>query len=139
MPESRRGITDEPLYRREADNLPTYPDEQTTTAVLLTVGLLLLIITVLVQGTCGSAVVDVEHTRHRPQHYYLDINAATWPEWTLLPGIGETLARRIVASRQRNGLFRDPHELLRVKGIGPRTLENIRRYVQVPFLTPPLQ
>jgi competence protein ComEA len=46
----------------------------------------------------------------------------------LLPGIGETLARRIVASRETDGPFRNHTDVLRVQGIGPRTLERIRPY-----------
>jgi competence protein ComEA len=125
---------DEPSNRREADNLPTHPDEQNTTAVLLSGALLLLIITLAARGTSGNEVVDVERTRHLPQRFSLDMNVASWPEWTLLPGIGETLARRIVASRQRDGLFRNARDLLRVKGIGPRKLESITRYVRAPHL-----
>ncbi|HHK42337.1 MAG TPA: helix-hairpin-helix domain-containing protein, partial [Planctomycetaceae bacterium] len=36
-----------------------------------------------------------------PPNYQVDINRASWPELTLLPGIGPTLAKRIVAERQR--------------------------------------
>jgi len=49
----------------------------------------------------------------------------------LLPGIGEMLARRIVESRREHGLFVDHEDLLRVKGIGPKTLQAMR-----PFLLP---
>ena len=35
----------------------------------------------------------------------IDINRAAWPELTLLPEISETMARRIVTHRQRNGPF----------------------------------
>lgn len=52
-----------------------------------------------------------------------------WPEWTLLPGVGETMARRIVQERTERGQFRDHADLQRVKGIGPRTFERIRPYL----------
>lgn len=47
----------------------------------------------------------------------------------MLPGLGETLAKRIVASRESEGPFRDHDDLRRVRGIGPRTLERIRPYL----------
>lgn len=61
--------------------------------------------------------------------YLVDVNRAEWPEFVLLPAIGETLARRIVEDRQTNGEFRDVDDLERVTGIGPRTLERIRPYL----------
>jgi len=48
-----------------------------------------------------------------------------------LPGLGKTLAGRILADRQANGPFHDLEDLVRVSGIGPKTLEKIR-----PFLLP---
>ena len=53
-----------------------------------------------------------------------------WPELTQLPGIGETLARRIVESRRQAGPFADHEDIRRVRGIGPRTLERISPYLQ---------
>ena len=47
----------------------------------------------------------------------------------LMPGIGEQLARRIVAERTTGGPFRDWDDLRRVRGIGPRTLEGMRPYL----------
>jgi competence protein ComEA len=59
------------------------------------------------------------------------VAGADWPELSLLPGVGETLARRIVESRSKHGRFADLDDLRRVRGIGPKTLERIR-----PFLRP---
>jgi competence ComEA-like helix-hairpin-helix protein len=59
----------------------------------------------------------------------LEPDRATAPEWERLPGIGPSLAARIVADRAERGPFRSPEGLLRVRGIGPRTLERIRPYL----------
>jgi DNA uptake protein ComE-like DNA-binding protein len=56
----------------------------------------------------------------------LDVNQATEPELAGLPGVGPTLAARIVAARP----FADVDELRRVKGMRRTTLERVR-----PFLT----
>ncbi|MCP5000541.1 MAG: helix-hairpin-helix domain-containing protein [Hyphomicrobiales bacterium] len=61
--------------------------------------------------------------------YQVDINKASWPELAQLPRIGETLARRIVESRETDGPFRDHDDVQRVRGIGPKTLEGIRPYL----------
>jgi competence ComEA-like helix-hairpin-helix protein len=73
--------------------------------------------------------VDIDRAPRRVQQFCLDINRAEWPEWTLLPRVGETLARRIVQSRCEEGPFRSAEDLRRVRGIGPRTLENMRPYL----------
>jgi len=62
----------------------------------------------------------------------IDPNRASAPELTRLPGIGPALAARIVADRGQNGVFRSPEALLRVHGIGPKTLERIRAFLSFP-------
>lgn len=61
----------------------------------------------------------------------IDINRAE--AWLLaaLPGIGEVGAGRIVAYREKNGLFRSVAELARVEGIGETTLSKIRNLVAI--------
>ncbi|RUM87585.1 MAG: hypothetical protein DSZ24_05840 [Thermodesulfatator sp.] len=62
----------------------------------------------------------------------LDPNRASVKELEELPGIGPTLARRIVEYRERHGPFRHPEDLLAVKGIGPRRLERLLPYLEFP-------
>lgn len=66
----------------------------------------------------------------------IDLNEASWEELTLLPGIGEVRARRIVAYRERVGEIRDPAELRAVPGISASLLERIRPRVTVRRLAP---
>jgi competence protein ComEA len=73
----------------------------------------------------------IEIDRAAPLTYQVDINKADWPELAELPVVGETLARRIVESRTTAGPFQDHSDLLRVRGVGPRTLERLK-----PFLLP---
>ena len=62
----------------------------------------------------------------------VDINRADWWELDLLlPGVGETIARRIVEYREIHGPFQSVDELIEVQGIGPATLEGIKPYVKV--------
>lgn len=55
----------------------------------------------------------------------IDINAASAAELEMLPGIGPTLAKRIIEERRANGVFERVADLQRVRGIGPRTVEKI--------------
>jgi competence ComEA-like helix-hairpin-helix protein len=59
----------------------------------------------------------------------LDINQATWPELTILPGISETRARRIVAHRSTHGPFKSLDQLRDVHGIGPHSLTRLTPYL----------
>jgi competence protein ComEA len=84
-----------------------------------------------VQGGHRGELIEIDRAQPLTARYVVDINRAEWPELAELPGIGETLARRIVESRAVVGSFGDHDDLLRVNGIGPRTLEKLR-----PFLLP---
>jgi competence protein ComEA len=55
----------------------------------------------------------------------IDINAASAAELELLPGIGPSLAQKIIEYRERYGPFTKPEDLLRVSGIGPAKLQAI--------------
>ena len=79
----------------------------------------------------GTVAVEVERLKSRQFEYRLDINSATWVEWGQLEGIGDALARRIVADRDANGPFASVDDLRRVKGIGVKTLEKIRPWLTV--------
>ena len=61
----------------------------------------------------------------------LDLNRAGLQELDSLPGIGPTLARRIVEFREQHGPYRRVDDLLEVPGIGPTLLQRIRDRVTV--------
>ncbi len=58
----------------------------------------------------------------------IDVNSADAATLQRLPGIGPTLANRIVIYRD-TAPFRSPEDLRRVKGIGPKTLDALRPFV----------
>lgn len=82
-----------------------------------------------------QGLIDIEQVEKRQVTFQVDINRADWPELTLLPGIGEVLAKSIVESRETRGEFRSHDDLLRVRGIGKKTLDKIRPYL-VPIANP---
>ena len=59
----------------------------------------------------------------------IDINSADSASLQRLPGIGETMAERIIQYRIENGPFESLEELMKVSGIGEKTFENIRNNI----------
>jgi len=86
----------------------------------------------------GTALRSAESPRSGPltirQKYLLgkrvDINKASLREISELPGISDKVAAALVEERDRIGGFRSPEDLLGVKGIKEKRLQNI-----LPFLS----
>lgn len=60
----------------------------------------------------------------------VDINTASQEELERLPGIGRSLAARIVAHRERYGRFRRVEHLIMVRGIGERRYRKMRAAIK---------
>ena len=71
-------------------------------------------------GTQGSAAGTL-----------VNLNSAPVAVLETLPGIGPTLARRIIADREQNGRFARVDDLRRVRGIGPRTGARLKPWLTV--------
>jgi len=61
--------------------------------------------------------------------FKININTADEKALCLIPGIGETIAGRIVEYRMENGAFKIPADIMNVKGIGEKTFEKFREYI----------
>lgn len=61
----------------------------------------------------------------------VDINSANESQLESLPGIGPTKAKAIVAERQANGPFKSVDDLSRVRGIGEKTITELRAQATV--------
>ena len=72
-----------------------------------------------------------ERTHKAPPAQPVDINAADATQLESLPGIGASLAGRIVAFRELNGPFRSADELLDVAGMTDRRLDALSAYIVV--------
>ena len=59
----------------------------------------------------------------------LNINTASAEELQTLPNIGVQMAQRIVDYREQYGEFASVEDLQKVKGIGAKTLEKLRPFV----------
>lgn len=69
--------------------------------------------------------------RKLPPASPIDVNAAAAAELERLPGIGPSLAARIVAFREINGRFTRVDDLLDVAGMSERKLEGLAPYVRL--------
>lgn len=83
-------------------------------------------------GGWGSVPIELDRLPERQYDFRIDINSASWVEWTQIEGIGKATADKIIADRNSHGPFRKIDDLLRVKGIGPKTLEQMRPFLRAP-------
>ncbi len=61
----------------------------------------------------------------------LNLNTATLAELDALPGVGATLAQRILDYRAQNGAFQSIEDLKNVKGIGDKLFDDLKELVTV--------
>jgi competence protein ComEA len=61
----------------------------------------------------------------------VNINTATLEELDSLPGIGPTIAQRIIDYREENGPFNTIEDIMNVSGIGPATFDDIKDLITV--------
>lgn len=80
--------------------------------------------------TRGSSYGKQEKTKNILQSPY-DLNSATQKELESVPGIGPSLAGRILQYRAKQGRFNSYEDLQKVYGIGAAKLEQFRAYLFV--------
>lgn len=61
----------------------------------------------------------------------VNINTADATQLALLPGIGPKAADSIIEYRKSAGDFTSLDDLVKVKGIGPKTMEKLRPYLSL--------
>ncbi len=79
----------------------------------------------------GAEPIEVVPPPEGPT-FRINVNQADWVTLSLVPGVGETLAKRIVDKRQeRGGKFDSLNDLKVVTGIGDKILEKLRPYLSL--------
>lgn len=70
--------------------------------------------------TTSTAQSQTEITPSKPTQSCVNLNTATAEELTRLPGVGEVIAERIIAYRERHGRFRRPEEIIIIEGFSEK-------------------
>lgn len=65
------------------------------------------------------------------QNVKININTATQTELETLPGIGPSIANKIVSYRRENGKFKNIEEIKKVSGIGESKYNKIKELIKV--------
>ena len=76
---------------------------------------------------------DSESTKSKYSKSYdiVNINTATQTELESLPGIGASLALKIINYRKENGKFSSIDEIKNVSGIGESKFEDLKKYINI--------
>ena len=70
-------------------------------------------------------------TSRPPTQTRINLNTASANELETLPGIGKSLAERIIEHREKFGPFRRPEHLIIVRGISDKRFRALRDLVTV--------
>ena len=76
---------------------------------------------------CADAVL----AKKKPPAHPINLNSASAAELQQVPGIGPSTADKILQMRKSYGAFKSVDDLLAIKGIGPKRLEKMRKYLTV--------
>jgi competence protein ComEA len=88
--------------------------------------LIFFIVVLLVGSIAGVLIPAPVKTTNSLATFPISINSATAEELTLLPGVGDVTAERILEYRSKNNGFKSKDEIMRVKGIGKVKFEKIK-------------
>jgi len=69
--------------------------------------------------------------KKKPPAVPVNLNTATSEELQLVPGIGPVTADKILQMRKSYGAFKSVDDLSAIRGIGPKRLEKMRKYLTV--------
>ena len=101
-------------------------------AIFITVEVLLI-----VYRKYQRAVIVTKISAHKKRELKLDVNSASAAQLECVPGITKRLAEKIVKYRREyikrfptQKAFNKPDDLLKIKGIGPKTLLRIKKYLK---------
>lgn len=68
----------------------------------------------------------------------VDINSASLSLLSYVAGVGEKLAKNIIAFREQNGAFKTKEQLLKVKGLGKKAYEQAAGFIRIKDAKDPL-
>jgi competence ComEA-like helix-hairpin-helix protein len=69
--------------------------------------------------------------RKKPPTQPINLNTASSTQLQQVPGIGPATADKILQMRKSYGTFKSVNDLMAIRGIGPKRLEKMRKYLTV--------
>jgi comEA protein len=69
--------------------------------------------------------------KKKPPAQPINLNTANSAQLQQVPGIGPATAEKILQMRKSYGTFKSVNDLLAIRGLGPKRLEKMRKYLTV--------
>ena len=94
----------------------------------------LLLVLTLASAGAGSLLTAAPSAAPKPaasEARPIDINTADSAALESVPGLGKSLSQRILAFREKNGPFQSVDDLLKVQGVGEKSIQKLRPYLTV--------
>lgn len=79
----------------------------------------------------SNPTVDGQEAKAAAPVATVNVNTATVDQFEALPGIGPSMARRIVTFREKNGPFKKLEDLMNVQGIGEKSFLKLRPHLSL--------
>ena len=76
--------------------------------------------------TSPAAYAFTQESRPAAPAQSVNVNTATVAQFEALPGIGPSMAQRIVTYREKNGPFKKLEDLMNIQGIGEKSFLKLR-------------
>jgi competence protein ComEA len=118
---TRPAVSYPPTAKRPPSGEPDAPDSESFEAYMKGVK----------PNTSKKPKSDTPSEQKPPPNVPVSINSATEIELQTVPGIGPSMAQRILDFRAKNGSFSRLEDLQKVKGMGGKTFEKIRQWIRL--------
>ena len=88
---------------------------------------------ILIKEDAGEGIITETATQEDSQTKQIKVNINTANEEKLktLPGVGDSMAKKIVAYRNKNGKFNTLEDLKKVNGIGESKYNSLKEYITI--------
>jgi competence protein ComEA len=97
----------------------------------MTRSMLALLLAVSLSAVSPQPALAAQEARQTTPAQAVNINTAAAAQLEALPGIGPSMAQRIVAHREKNGPFKKLEDLMNIQGIGEKSFLKLRPLLTV--------